>query len=77
MTDNPNSTSMAPLYDLDATRPSMPLLGSFSSFDKEKLDKEKANWNSWSRDMYLAMSLNCSYDYVTSDTIEPDTLLEP
>ena len=77
MTDNPNSTSMAPLYDLDAACPSVPLLGSFSSFNKEKLDKEKANWNSWSRDMYLAMSLNRSYDYVTSDTIELDTLLKP
>ena len=27
--------------------------------------------------MYLAMSLNRSYDYVTGDTIAPDTLLEP
>ena len=77
MTDNPDSTSTVSLYDLDATRPSVQLLGSFNSFDKEKLDKEKANWNSWSQDMYLAMSLNCSYDYVTGDTIAPDALLEP
>ena len=78
MIDNQgDSTSTASLYDLDATRPSVALLGSFTSFDKEKLDKEKANWNSWSRDIYLAMSLNRSYDYVTGDAVAPDILLEP
>ena len=77
MTNNPNSTSVALLYDLDATRPSIQLIGSFNPFDKEKLDKEKANWNSWSCNMYLAMSLNCSYDYVTGDTIALDALLKP
>jgi gag-polypeptide of LTR copia-type len=78
MTDNQSdSTSMTSLYDLDATRPSVALLGSFTSFDKEKLDKERANWNSWSRDIYLAMSLNRSYDYVTGDVVAPDSLLEP
>ena len=71
------STSTTPTYDVDATCPSVALLGSFTSFDKEKLDKEKANWNSWTRDIYLPMSLNWSYDYVTGDTVVLDTLLEP
>ena len=79
MTDNQSdSTSMTSLYsDLDATCLSVALLGSFTSFDKEKLDKERANWNSWSQDIYLVMSLNCSYDYVTGDVVAPDSLLEP
>ncbi|KAF8908519.1 hypothetical protein CPB84DRAFT_1744153 [Gymnopilus junonius] len=72
-----STPNLASLYDLDATHPSVPLLGSFTSFDKEKLDKEKANWNSWSRDMYLMMSLNRSYNYVTGDAVAPDTLLKP
>ena len=71
------STSTTPTYDVDATHPSVALLGSFTSFNKEKLDKEKANWNSWTQDIYLAMSLNRSYDYVTSDTVALDTLLKP
>ena len=78
MTDNQGDlTSMASLYDLDATCPSVALLGSFRSFDKEKLDKERVNWNSWSQDIYLAMSLNCSYNYVTGDAVALDILLEP
>ena len=71
------STSTTPTYDVDATRPSVALLGYFTSFDKEKLDKEKANWNSWTWDIYLAMSFDWSYDYVTGDTVAPDTLLKP
>ena len=66
---------MTSLYsDLDATRLSVALLRSFT---KEKLDKERANWNSWSRDIYLVMFLNRSYDYVTGDVVAPDSLLEP
>ena len=76
MGDN-HGKSTSSLYDLDATCPSVALLGSFTSFDKERLDKEKANWNSWSRDIYLVMSLNHSYDYVTGDIIALDILLEP
>ena len=31
------------LSDLDASRPSVSLLGGFSPFDRKKLDKERAN----------------------------------
>ena len=54
----PGVSAPSPPFDLDASRPSIPLLGTFSPFDKEKLDKEKANWNAWSWEVYLAMSLN-------------------
>ena len=77
MTSLTSASTPSPLLDLDASRPSISLLGVFSPFDKEKLDKEKANWNTWSWEVYLAMSLNRSYDYVTGDTLAPDALIEP
>lgn len=64
------------LSDLDASRPSVSLLGGFSPFNKEKLDKERPNWSTWSWDMYVVMSLNWSYDYVTGDAVAPNALLE-
>ena len=73
----PGVSAPSPPFDLDASRPSIPLLGTFSPFDKEKLDKEKANWNAWSWEVYLAMSLNRSYDYVTGDILAPDVVFEP
>ncbi|PPQ86358.1 hypothetical protein CVT26_006168 [Gymnopilus dilepis] len=73
-----NSTLPAPsLLDVDAARPSVSTLGAFTSFDKDKLDKEKSNWTTWSFDVYITMSLNRSYDYVTGDIPEPDVSLEP
>ena len=38
-----NSPALSSLFDLDASCPSVSLLGGFSPFDREKLDKEKAN----------------------------------
>ena len=70
-------SALSPPFDLDASRPSIPLLRTFSPFDKEKLDKEKANWNAWSWEVYLAMSLNRIYDYVTGDILAPDVIFEP
>ena len=72
-----NSPTPSSLFNLDASHPSVTLLGGFSPFDREKLDKEKANWTTWSWDMYIVMSLNRSYDYVTGDAVAPDALLEP
>ena len=77
---SPSSSNPTPssfYASLDASHPSILLLGSFSLFDKEKLDKEKANWTSWSWDIYVVMSLNQSYDYITGDAVMLDTLLKP